>query len=347
MYAWQYYIDGDKKNYKGAIKYSEINIKDVQKKDRFYSDALKNYVIIYRVSGELKKALKYQKLNLENWDCFKKISELPKSTQMRCMTELSDYAVLFMDIGGFENEKKAKKIIDNVISSETKDNFDFNTRNSIRVALYQHYMNKQDFESAEKTIYEAIEFLSNAQGQKEDYEDSLYTVTDENYYENMRRLYITMISMGHIYEAKKGLKDLINKIENKKGPESVVLIEPLDEFIRLYNSNNYDLKELALYNKKLIKILDKHKKNYKIGRHISLATVAGAYLDLGDFKNAEKYYTESIKASPQEENNNINLGLIVSKIALKKFDEAKEILSKIEPQIFTSKLVINSTRINL
>ena len=132
-------------------------------------------------------------------------------------------------------------------------------------------MNKQDFESAEKTIYEAIEFLSNAQGQKEDYEDSLYTVTDENYYENMRRLYITMISMGHIYEAKKGLKDLINKIENKKGPESVVLIEPLDEFIRLYNSNNYDLKELALYNKKLIKILDKHKKNYKIGRHISLA----------------------------------------------------------------------------
>ena len=83
----------------------------MQKKDRFYSDALKNYVIIYRVSGELKKALKYQKLNLENWDCFKKISELPKSTQMRCMTELSNYAVLFMDIGGFENEKKKKKLL--------------------------------------------------------------------------------------------------------------------------------------------------------------------------------------------------------------------------------------------
>ena len=34
MYAWQFYLDGDKKNYKGAIKYSEININDVKKKDR-------------------------------------------------------------------------------------------------------------------------------------------------------------------------------------------------------------------------------------------------------------------------------------------------------------------------
>ena len=66
------------------------------------------------------------------------------------MLELSDFAVLHMDLGGFKNEKEAKKIIDNVISSETKDNFNSNTRNSIRVALYQHYMNQQDFESAEK-----------------------------------------------------------------------------------------------------------------------------------------------------------------------------------------------------
>ena len=76
MYAWQYYIDGNKKNYKNAIKYSKINIKDVRKKDRFYSLALKNHVIIYRVSGEYKKAIEYQKLALENWDCFEKISKI-------------------------------------------------------------------------------------------------------------------------------------------------------------------------------------------------------------------------------------------------------------------------------
>ena len=125
------------------------------------------------------------------------------------MLDLSDFAVLHMDLGGFKNEKEAKKIIDNVISSETKDNFDSNTRNSIRVALYQHYMNKQDFESAEKIIYEAIEFVADKKGREQG--------THEMYYENMRRLYITMISMGHIYEGKKGLKDLVNKIEKRNG----------------------------------------------------------------------------------------------------------------------------------
>ena len=84
-------------------------------------------MIIYRVSGELSKAIKYQELNLRNWDCFRKISELSKLTQMRCMADFSDYAVLMMDIGGYENERKAKKIIDNVINSETKANFDRNT----------------------------------------------------------------------------------------------------------------------------------------------------------------------------------------------------------------------------
>lgn len=319
MYAWQYYLDGDKTNYRNVIKYNEINIKDVRKKDRFYSDALKNYVIIYRVSGELSKAIKYQELNLNNWDCFKKISELSKLTQMRCMADFSDYAVVMMDIGGYENMRKAKKIIDNVINSETKDNFDRNTRNSIRVALYQYYMNKQDFENAEKTIYEAIEFIA-------DEPDSI-----EMYYLNMRRLYTTMISMGHVYEAKIGIKDLIDKIEKTNGSESVLLIEPIDEWIRLYNPNNYNLRELALYNKRLIKLLDKHQ-DYTIGRHVSLATVAGAYLDLGNFKQAEKYFTESIKVSPKKENNNLNLGLIASKVALKKFDDAKEILDSIEPQ---------------
>ena len=323
MYAWQYYIDGDKKNYKNAIEYSKINIEDVRKKDRFYSQALKNYVIIYRVSGEYKKAIKYQKLNLENWDCFEDISKLNVQTQMRCMQELSDYAVLHMDLGGSKNKKEAKKIIDNVISSETKDNFDSNTRNSIRVALYQHYMNQQDFESAEKTIYEAIEFVADKKGREQG--------THEMYYENMRRLYITMIQMGHIHEAKIGLKDLINKIEKKNGSESVLLIEPLEEWISLYNAKNYNLDELALYTKKLVRILNKHK-TYKMGRHVSLAVVAAAYLDLGDFKKAEKYYTESIKTSPHKKNNNINIGLIVSKIALKKFDEAKEILREIEPE---------------
>ena len=86
---------------------------------------------------------------------------------MRCMQELSDYAVFHMDLGGSKNKKEAKKIIDNVISSETKDNFDSNTRNSIRVALYQHYMNQQDFESAEKTIYEAIEFVADKKGREQ------------------------------------------------------------------------------------------------------------------------------------------------------------------------------------
>ena len=35
MYAWQYYFDGDKRNYRNAIKYNEINIKDVRKKINF------------------------------------------------------------------------------------------------------------------------------------------------------------------------------------------------------------------------------------------------------------------------------------------------------------------------
>ena len=75
------------------------------------------------------------------------------------MLEFSNYVVLLMDIGGLENEKEAKKIIDNVIRNETKDNFDFNTRNSIRVALYQHYMNQQDFEKAEKQSTKRLSFL--------------------------------------------------------------------------------------------------------------------------------------------------------------------------------------------
>ena len=65
-----------KKITKMLLNIQKINIEDVRKKDRFYSQALKNYVIIYRVSGEYKKAIKYQKLNLENWDCFEDISKL-------------------------------------------------------------------------------------------------------------------------------------------------------------------------------------------------------------------------------------------------------------------------------
>ena len=109
-----------------------------------------------------------------------------------------------------------------------------------------------------------------------------------------------------------------------------MLIEPLDELVRLMNST--DKKELTLYNNRLVKILEKHKKTYKIGRDVSLATVGSSYLELGDYKKAERYFTESIKASPREENNNLNLSLAASKISLKKFDEAKEILSKIKPQ---------------
>ena len=120
MYSWQFYIDGDKKNYKNAIKFSKINLEDVRKKDLFYSNALKNHVIIYRVSSEYKKAIKYQKLNLENWDCFKKISELPIRVQKRCMLDLSDYAVLHMDLGGYENEKKAKKLLMMLLATKLK-----------------------------------------------------------------------------------------------------------------------------------------------------------------------------------------------------------------------------------
>ena len=80
-----------------------------------------------------------------------------------------------------------------------------------------------------KYIYEAIEFVADKKGREQG--------THEMYYENMRRLYITMISMGHIYEGKKGLKDLINKIEKRNGLESVLLIEPLDELVRLYEFN--------------------------------------------------------------------------------------------------------------
>ena len=313
LYAWEYIFRGKKKNYNKAIKYSKINFEDKRKRDMFYSTALKNYTIIYRASGEFKKSLKYQKLTLENWDCFKKITELSAKNQKRCMQEFSDYAVLFMDVGGIENEKKAKEIIDNIINIETKDNYDRNTRNSIRVALFQHYLNKKDFENAERTIYEAIEFIA-------DKPDEITM-----YYENMVRLYNLMIVMGHGYEAKKGLVNLLKKIEEKEGSESLILIGALGELIRLYNSNYYTLAELDAYNKKLIKILNKHKKTYKLDRHISLATVAGAFIDLGKFKEAEKFFKKSIEASPKEENNNLNLGLIASKIKLKKFDEAKKI----------------------
>ncbi len=322
--AWQFYLTGDKKYYDITIKYSKINFDYKKKRSRHHVEALNNYTIIFRTTGEFNKAIKYQKLALEYWNCFKKISELSKKRQKTCMLEFSNYVVLLMDIGGLENEKEAKKIIDNVIRNETKDNFDFNTRNSIRVALYQHYMNQQDFEKAEKTIYEAIEFLTG----KTEMLPQIYA--DEMYWENMRRLYITMISMGHTYEGEKGLKDLVNKIENKEGPESVLLIEPLDELVNLIRPTNAE--DLAFYNDKLVKLLEKHKKHYKMGRYISLASVANAYLDLGDFRKAEKYFTKSIKASPQEENNNIYLGLASSKIALKKFDEATKILNKIKPK---------------
>ena len=38
-----------------------------------------------------------------------------------------------------------------------------------------------------------------------------------------------------------------------------------------------------------IKIKKVKHKTYKMGKHRSLAVVAGAYLDLGDFKKAEKF----------------------------------------------------------
>ena len=51
--------------------------------------------------------------------------------------------------------------------------------------------------------------------------------------------------------------------------------------------NSTDKKELTLYNNRLVKILEKHKKTYKIGRDVSLATVGSSYLELGDYKKAE------------------------------------------------------------
>ena len=45
-----------------------------------------------------------------------------------------------------------------------------------------------------------------------------------------------MIVMGHGYEAKKGLVNLLKKLEEKEGSESLILIGALGELIRLYNS---------------------------------------------------------------------------------------------------------------
>ena len=262
---------------------------------------------------------------MESLGCFQKRSKLKKKFLKRCALENSDYSVLLMDTGIPENYEKAGKILEKIIKFEDEDDIDINTKNSSRNGLYQFYIYKRNYDEAEKYIYEAVTLLKG-------------TNEKETYYENLRKLYKVFSAKGQNFEAKEGFKNLILEIEDNLGTESIMLIEPIADYINLLSSNIDNYNDNEEYAERLIKILKVNKK-YKLFNPYAYASLGAYYYRIEKFNLSEKFFEKSLEYKKYRKSQ-VEILLAQIKIELEKYKEAEKIISKFEHKNTHEKMLL-------
>ena len=310
-HAWYFQFYGGEESEKKAEKHALklLKYKNSKTEKFFYHNGLKALATINRTRGKDEEAIKYMKILIESLDCNNKSKVLGK-----CYKEKSDLAALFQGTG--TNNLQSKKIYDELIDIEEKiPSLSETNMAATRAGLFHYHYNIGNYEKAEKYLYQALSFLD------PENPDSI-----QMYLQYKSRLFDLMDQMGYRHDAKNGYIKIVEEIKEKSGKYSTQLIQPLSILITHYvQDNNKDkvISELNYLNKVI-----KENQNYKFNMDATYGNIASAYTFLKKHKEAEKYYAKSIEIKPLD-NEHIMFSIVRNKIKLKKYNDAKINLKKI------------------
>ena len=220
-----------------------------------------------------------------------------------------------MDSGTAENTEKSFNILMKVLKNENERNYDADNRRAVRVALHAYYMSKFNFEEAEKYISDSIQYIN-----------TLDLRGKEDYYAVLDRLYTLHVHLGYGYEAIKSMEKAVKDAEKDLGKNHIIVAGLLNNLLENYLMTIPSQNDAKRVKTKLENILEET--GDFLDKHNYYAALGNYYLMTKDFKKAEINLDKSFKISNIIAN---TPSLIVAKIKMKKYDEAKKIIDLYKP----------------
>jgi len=319
-------ISGGDENLRLAKKYNAKLREYVDKmikgpaKINYTVSVLSNLVNLYRLENNLEESIRYEEQLISFLKCgTNQILDgyNKKRIEIQCNREKYNLGHLKSQSG---KDEEARRIFEEVIKEET-DNIHPADKAIARLALSGLYKVKNDFDEAEKYLYESLSFLNP--------ENPSHM---HQYYNNLMHLYSFLKAKGFIHDAIEGYLDLIKTIEKEHGSDTVLLIDPLSGLARAYSDIRKYEKSLQ-HQKRILNILEKNK-TYQLSLPVVYAEMGGTHLILNNFKESEKYFAKSIGIIKKRKDY-VNavptaIGMARVKIKLSKYQEAENLLKEAE-----------------